>query len=496
MTIPASEIVAIQPGVISGGGSPLSLNGVMITFSELIPAGTALSLSSSDAVSEYFGTGSIEHTLSINYFLGFSTSTIKPGALLFWNYVDTPRAAFLRSGSFSGVSLATLQGFSGIIALEVDGAFVISGPINLATATSFSNAATLIEAGFAGQVTCRWNSVNSTFTLTSSTTGSTSSITYATTGSFSTSLKFTSETGAVLSQGQDVMTVFESMTALKNTTQNWAAFMTVVSLDDIDSQKFAEWVNAQNLRFIYVCSDSNSQATIANSTNCFGFTVKQAGYECVELVYVPDETDLAAVAFSMGIKASTNYDSLNGALTQKFKSQSGIIPTVTDAQIARNLTANGYNYYGVWATGNDQFQGYAEGQISGKWKWVDEVTNEIYLNSQFQLYLMDFLFQINKIPYNDPGYALIRNAMLPAINQALLNGTIQRGVTLSESQKAIINQAVGVDVSNDIFNSGFFLLIRDPGSQTRALRQSPDIKFWYTSGGAVHNLTFPSINIQ
>jgi hypothetical protein len=196
MTIPASDIVVVNPGVVGSGGSSLALNGVILSKNTLLPTGAVRSFASADAVSNFFGPASDEYALAQIYFLGFDNSTIKPGALLFAPYVDTARAAWLQSGSLAAMSLADLQALSAADCYGHGTAFT-SSAINLATATSFSDAATKITAGFTGvgKPTCTWNAVNSTFTLTSSTTGASSTITYAT-GTLSAGLMLTAATGA------------------------------------------------------------------------------------------------------------------------------------------------------------------------------------------------------------------------------------------------------------------------------------------------------------
>ena len=64
------------------------------------------------------------------------------------------------------------------------------------------------------------------------------------------------------------------------------------------------------------------------------------------------------------------------------------MPTVTDQQIAANLLANGYSFYGSYATANDQFNFLYNSQMSGKWKWLDTFVDQVHLNSQFQLALI------------------------------------------------------------------------------------------------------------
>ena len=493
MSIPASDIVAVNPGVVSSGGNPLALNGVILSTNDLLPTGAVRSFASADAVSDFFGAASDEYALSQVYFLGFDNSTTKPGTLFFAPYVEAARDAWLQSGSFAGVTLAELTDLSGVLTVTVDGVAFTSSSINLATATSFSNAATMITAGFtgAGKPTCSWNPVNSTFSLYSPTTGATSTITYAT-GTLSAGLKFTSATGAILSQGADEDTSATAMDMVKSKTQNWVDFMTMWEPDTAGKIDFAQWVNAQNQRYAYVAWDTDAQAIVNGSTTTFSYLVAQAEYDGVVPVYNTKEL----AAFVLGTTASIDFSQTNGRITYKFRSQSGFVPTVTDQQIGANLTANGYNFYGQWATANDEFNFFAEGQMSGKWKWIDAFMDQVYLNSQFQLALLDLLVGVKSIPYNEAGYNLIRAAMIDPITAALNFGSIRTGITLSNSQKAQVNQAAGRDVSGTIEQQGYYLQILDPGAQVRGNRGTPVINFWYTDGGSVHKISLASIDIM
>lgn len=145
--IPASQIVAVTPSVLSAGGSALDLNGVLLTANTRVPIGQLLSFPSSSAVSAYFGATSQEAALAAIYFLGFDNSNVKPGAMLFWQYVwQNPVAAYLWGGSIAGLGLAQLQALSGSLTVSINGSPVTASSINLAAATSFSNAAAIIQA--------------------------------------------------------------------------------------------------------------------------------------------------------------------------------------------------------------------------------------------------------------------------------------------------------------------------------------------------------------
>src|SRR5580693_3645810 len=124
MTIPASEKVTVNPGVIGTGGSPLTLNGLMLSKNVLLPAQQVQALSTSDAavaVKNFFGPASDEYRLAQLYALGWDNSTVKPGVLLFAPYHDADVGAWLQSGSFAGFTLTQIQAFSGVLICTVDG---------------------------------------------------------------------------------------------------------------------------------------------------------------------------------------------------------------------------------------------------------------------------------------------------------------------------------------------------------------------------------------
>ena len=490
MTIPANNIVQVNPGVVGTGGSPLALNGVILTKNTLLPTAAVRSFTSADSVSLFFGPSSTEYVQSQIYFSGFDNSTLKPGTLFFATYVEAVRAAWIQSGSMASLGLTGLQALSGTLILTVDGTVATSSSINMATATSFTDAATKITAGFTGQVTCAWNAVNSTFTLTSGTTGALSSITYAT-GTLSAGLKFTSATGAILSQGAIADTPDTAMNMLKSKTQNWVDFMTLWEPLIADKTAFAVWTNAQNQRYAYIVWDTDAQAIVNGSIVCFGAIAKAAKYDGVVPVY----NTVSLATFVLGCVASIDFSRVNGRITTAFKAQSGFTPTCTDEQTAANLLANGYSFYGIYATANDSFNFFYNGQMTGKWLWLDAFVDQVYLNSQFQLALMTLLTGTGAIAYNEGGYGLIRAAMSDPINAGLNFGSIRTGISMSAQQKAVVNQSAGKDVSSIIEQQGYFLQILDPGSIVRGQRGTPVVNFWFTDGGSIQKITVASIDI-
>lgn len=431
-SIPASQIVNVNPSVLSSGGSPLSMNAVFLSENANLPTGQAVSFATADSVGEYFGFTSAEYQAAAVYFKGFDGSTIKPGTLIFFAYNKAIEGAFLLGASVKSLSLNELKKINGTLSVIIDGSEKKAASLNLSGAKSFSNAAELIGTAL-GSVTVTFDSQLQAFKVASSTTGTTSTIAFAT-GATADALGLSENAGASISQGSNKTTPTETMQAVIGSTLNWATFTTITEPTLEEKLEFAKWSNNQNQRFLYVGWGKEAVATQTGNTTSFGAKLKESEYSGATAVY----GGLDKAAFLCGTVASIDFTEKQGRITLKFKGQSGLTADVTDATIAKNLEDNGYNYYGAWATANDRFLFLSPGQISGEWKWIDAYINQIRLNSQLQLAIITLLTSAKSVPYNDIGIALQRAACNDPINEALNFGSIQVGVSLSEQQKAII----------------------------------------------------------
>jgi hypothetical protein len=494
VSIPASAVVNVTPGVISAGGTGLDLSGLLLTNSTRVPMGSVYSFATIDAVSAFFGPAAAEVAKAAVYFGGFDGSSIKPAALLFAQYPQASVAAYLRGGRVSGLTLAQLQAISGLITLTIDGVSATSSNINLSAATSFSNAASIIQTALnVSGVTVTYDSISGAFVVTSGTAGANSSITFAT-NTASAALMLTQATGAVTSQGAIASVPGTAMDAIVAQTQNFVSFTTVFEPVTNDCIAFAAWTNGKANRYVYVCWDTDITVTTANDTASAGYLIQQAGYSGTLLIYEP--SDLNHASFVMGAIASLDFDQTDGRATLAYRSQSGIAAGVTNRQIADQLIANGYNFYGSYATANDQFTFFYPGSITGAFDWADSYVNQIWMNNAFQLDLMVLLTSVRSIPYNAAGYSLIEAALTDTINQALDFGAIRAGVTLSSLQAADVDAAAGRTVSDVIGDRGWYLLVQDPPPDVRAARGSPPCTFWYTDGGSVQRINLASVEVQ
>jgi hypothetical protein len=497
-SIPASSIVSVTPNVLSAGGPALDLSGLVLTANTRVPIGSVLSFPSAAAVASFFGASSTEATIASVYFAGFDNSNVKPGAVLFAQYPAAAVSAWLQGGNVANLTLAQLKALTGSLTMTINGTPITAASINLSAATSFSSAATIIQAGFTSPgFAVTYDSVSGGFVFTNTTTGATSTTSYAT-GTLAASLALTQVTGATLSQGAAAATPAAFMTGIIGQTTNWASFMTAFDPDagtgNTLKQAFAAWNGVQGNRFAYVCWDTDitpTQSTAA--TTSLGYLLAQSKTSGTIPIYAPDYN---LAAFVCGAIASIDFTQQNGRATLAFKSQSGQVASVTSQTAAANLMANGYNFYGSYATANDSFVFFYPGSVTGQFKWADSYIDQIWLNNAFQLALMTLLTQVKSIPYNAAGYVLIRAACMDPINAGLNFGAFRAGVPLSALQAAEVNNAAGIAIDGILATQGWYLQILPATAIVRGARQSPPMTFWYMDGGSVQSINLASVEVQ
>lgn len=428
------------------------------------------------------------------------------------------------SGTASTASLTSTSGIfvvsavaSGTLAVgqTLAGASVPTGTIITAlgtgaTGTTGNYVTNLVTASFVKinsesmtttptPVTVSYDSVSGGMIILSGITGAPSLAGFATAGTVANALLLTQTTGAVISQGAVAASPIPYMTSLANITQNWVTFTHTFDPDggSGNTQKllFAEWTSQQDDAYAYIVCDTDASATnTVPATMSLGYLINQSDYSGTCVIYQPSEFYLGA--FVCGAAASVDYSQTQGKVSFKFRTQAGITPSVKSATVAANLTANGYNYYGGYATRTNKFNFFANGAVSGPFVWLDAYINQIWLNSNLQAAILSGLMNNTSVPYNNAGYTKIKEFCSTPINDALNFGAIQPGVTLSGTQIADINSQANIDIATTVSTRGWYLQVLPASPAVRAARQSPACTLWYTDGGAVQQINLASIDVE
>lgn len=482
MTIPASQLVDITPRVVGGGLSGLEFVGTILTKNTRLPTATAVPFYSQNAVGEYFGTASDEYKLAGNYFIADSNSSRKPSTLWFYRYAESAVGAFLRGTQ--APKLDVLKAITnGSFKITVDGTDISCTSLNFSSATSYSDVATAIQTKLASglaSTTCTWDSLSQAFVITSPTTGADSTITFASAAATGTDISAVlGLTAGTLSQGVDATSLTDTMTGCVNSNSNFWSFMPLWEESTAEANTLAEWCNNQGVRFLYVMVDKSADALVANSTACLAYQFSD--YIGVCPVYNTKELG----AMTMGVGAAIDVAQFEGRKTWAFKAQSGLAFTCDKETDAVNLKNNGYNFYGNYATASEEFKLYQTGQCTGTAKWLDTYYGQVYIKNGLQNDWLNVLMNTNTVPYTERGYTQLRASAADIISSAVNAGFIREGVTLSETQKGIVQSQAGLDISNELQNQGWYLQILDPTAEVRANRGTPVINFWYCDGGSI-----------
>ena len=489
MAIPARQIVDVTPRVINAGVPDLAMSGLLLTKNPLCIY-PDMSFSSATAVGAYFGYDSAEYKAALKYFMGYDNAFKRPDVLKFARRIDTAVAGELIGGS--AASLATLKAITaGTFKITVDGTEATVSSLNLSSVTTQSDVATALEAKISG-TSVEYNSNLNAFIITSDTTGATSEVSVASeisTGTTATLLGLTASAGAVAQNGKASMDEDANMTAIATADGNWVSFTTLYSADADETEALAKWTNDQKVEYAYFPYTNAQGDTVPSNPNNLPNTLKTADYEGTVLIFGTVDHAVAA----MSIWASVDWNRYNGLPTMAFRSQNGLAASVTDETVAENLLSMNTNYYGRYASRVEDFTFFYNGKIiGGDFGFIDAYIGNIWLRNALQNAILNGLQQVARTPYTDAGYNQIRAWCLDPINRGLNNGVIQTGLNLSEAQKAQLYNEIGIDVADQLYTDGYFLLVADPGAQARVERETPVCGLWYTYGGAVQKIELPA----
>lgn len=499
MSIPASHIVEIIPRVIAATSTGLEFNGLFLTRNATIPTDKpVLTYSSADAVAEFFGFDSTEYAVALSYFDGITNKQTSPKTILFGRRIDVGVSGWLRGGKYSG-TLADLRVVTaGSLVLEIDGVQVSLTEIDLSKVTSFSDVAEVLTAklgAMSGSVSISYSSLHKAFIITSGSIGEASSVGYAETAAAGTDLSeilsLTADTGAIVSAGSDALSVTANIAAIRAVTENWFSFTTLWVTGNVEILEFAKWAN-DNYGWLYVPYSEAATLPMQNVDTDIASLLIENAYDHTAIIYGSLQYAVMLISAIAGVA----WQRLNGVMTFAFKRMSGLAAYVTNETEAVTLESKNCNYYGKFATRNQDFTFFYPGKLSASdYGFVDSYVNAVWLNNSLQLALVDGLTSVNSAPYNDTGYTMLRAWMMDTILAAVNNGVIHTGVSLSEAQRNQLMNEAGEDISETLATDGYFLQINDPGANIRAQRETPVINLWYTYGGAIQRIEVTSTAI-
>lgn len=442
MAISQTKYVNIISAI--GGTSQVSqrdLMGRIFTANPLVPAGAVVEFSGGSntaltAVGNYFGTTSDEYKFASKYFSYISRKGTVPQKISFAPHKTEASGAYLY-GAAKSTTLATLQTLTNAdITFVADSTtFALSG-LNLSSATSFSDVATVIQTALD---TVEDNTVEFTydatlyrFVFSTIATGANHTVAYAT-GSLASLFGMNEgNNGAILSESSAAET---ALNALKNSAElsnNFYSFtfLTSVSGEETD---IAAWVKAQNVRYMW-----SMGVTTANAST---MSAAMLEYDGVGLTL--DINTEHAEFLPMAIAAAINFDTANASVDFMYQQADGITPSVSSDTDASAYDAIRVNYYGSTQQAGNLVSFYQNGVLTGDITSMGVYVNEAWLKDAITTNLLNLRLSLDSLPANETGLGYVKLSIQEIIEKALYNGVISVGKTLDATQKAYISQLTG-----------------------------------------------------
>lgn len=332
-----------------------------------------------------------------------------------------------------------------------------------------------------------------TTTSTSTNTGvpDASSVSYAT-GTLADNLGLSVSVGAMQSLAILDITVAAQMSVIRSTNGVWSHFFCAF---DPANQKtdLATWTSAQTDNTGAILHDTAVTVAQITAGTSWGQTIAAGDNEGVGVVAF--DADTAALIASC--PCSVDWSAANGRYNVAFRRSASLSPTVTDLNTATTLEGAGYNFYGQFAGSGVSYNGIYPGAVSGSFMWLDSFFNQIWMRRNFQLDLMNLLFNKGQIPYNTQGDSYIAAALKRTIDAALNFGAIRAGVVLSDGQTQTLVNAYGQAAAQAVQMHGYYLYTNAAGADatTRGKRQTPEVYFYYTDGQSVQRIVMNSIMV-
>lgn len=508
MAVASSTYIPVTSEVETLVSSQKVFAGISLTANTTIPTTDILQKFTSLAeVGTYFGTSSTEYTVASKYFAAAKSSNLRPPYIYFGKYIVVAIAPYLNSSKNTNTAalLTALQAITaGDITVSVNGTTYATTAINLSSATSLSNVATLLTTAITTANTAL-NSSGANFTITYNATvnkfvasipgtGSTKTMNFfsstnATTG-LATVMGFTSTAGAVLSQGSDALTPTQNLTALSALfTDQFSIFFNDTmdsNLTDVINLEVAQWVHNAGDRYEFKCWTNLAAIETANDTTSIWYLINQAEYNNTAIFDEVLYNTADRVAAAAGIEAAVDLSQANSAITLAFKQQDGLLPSVTSTAIAEILNTKKINYYanvGIEGTANTVNWFYG-GYTSGKWIYTDNLMGQIWIALQCQVNLINEFTNTNEIANDQDGQGLIRTALTDAVESAITSNIIVKGLTFSPETTALILSQYGVNAQELTLN-GYIIINTLAGEALRQLRESTPWYILYAKGSAI-----------
>lgn len=459
MPIKSARYVEITSAVIGASSVAVqSLTGRRFTSNPLVPADGIVTVLNGGA-QDYFGTETAEARFASQYFSYVSPAPAsKANNLQFAAYAPSGRAPTL-FGAPSTSTLAALQAVTtGALSIQLGDAAVNLTGINLSTALTFADVASLLQAKIRTAVgpqyttaLVTYDSLTKEFKIVGSVVGAGAAVVnVAPSGVDVAPLINLNGVGSVQSPGVASQSPLAAFIAAEDLTDSFgsASFQDTMTLEQaID---LATYVASQNIKYqLYLSvirADYETWSAALIGTPSVGLILNETVNEYKE-------------SLPQAIMAATDYDRRNATVNYMFR-QSVLTGDVTDTAESLALDAARVNYYGTTASAGQRISFFQRGFLMGGATAALDMNvhaNEQWFKAFMSAAFLSLEISINKIPANNEGRGLIMIQIADGIDRAKFNGTISVGKLLTAAQQIAVTELTGDALAYlEVQNNGYW----------------------------------------
>ncbi|MDR3165435.1 MAG: DUF3383 domain-containing protein [Synergistaceae bacterium] len=235
-------------------------------------------------------------------------------------------------------------------------------------------------------------------------------------------------------------------------------------IDESEFETIAEWTEAQTKLFAFTWLSKDVPVTTGIYYRTMGWYGKVTETQSAADVPVSNRyVHVAAVAKCLAYSA--------GSETWKFKQLASVVPSELTSTKSDALEAAHLNCYAEYGGRNITMNG----QVTAG-EWIDVIRFRDWLQDDMQYRIYNLLIMNTKVPYTNPGIALVENQMIASLKAGQAAG----GIAPDEfDSNGNLNPGYTVTVPNSM----------DLSASQKASRALTGCKFSARLAGAIHAVT-------
>ena len=444
MSINSNRYVEITSAV--GGGDAIPARELLLrlfTTNERVSTGAVLNFSSSTletSLRDYFGSASEEYKRAAYYFGFISKVATSPKNIQFSRFADANTSAQVFGSQLPLLSVLNSV-TAGAFDIILNGvtfnvtALDFSGDTNYAEVASALQTAIQAEGGGMSATTVTYDATRTTFD-------------FDTNGDADGDISFSAVTvdlldqlgwgeNATFSNGITAQTVTDALGTSTSLNNNYGSFDFIDALDNDQILERAVFANGRNVEFM------NLQRVL--TTNRTAISSLVSGYASTGLVLAPIATEYPEL-LPAAILASLNYEQPAASANFMYYSDDRLTPSVTDDSEADSNDALDVNYYGQTQESGVNVSFLQRGRLTGGStapKSMGVHANEQWLKSYLKTQFLNMFLALQQVSADLVGQSTGMSYLDAAVTQALSNGSIAVGKTLTTTQINYITQISG-----------------------------------------------------